>query len=48
MYSQDECDFFGQRRWQKLGYENEGSDLKVSEDFHFQEDFSLLFTLKYN
>ena len=27
-----------ERRWQKLGYENEGSDLKVSDDFHFQED----------
>lgn len=27
-----------ERRWQKLSYENEASDLKVSENFHFQEN----------
>lgn len=27
-----------ERRWQKLRYENEASDLKVSENFHFQEN----------
>lgn len=28
----------GEGRWQKLGYENEASDVKMNEDFHFQED----------
>ena len=27
-----------ERKWQKFKYENEASDLKISEDFHFQED----------
>jgi len=26
------------RKWQKFGYENEASDLRINEDFHFQED----------
>lgn len=27
-----------ERKWQKFGYENEASDLKINDDFHFQED----------
>lgn len=27
-----------ERKWKKFEYENEASDLKISEDFHFQED----------
>lgn len=27
-----------ERKWQKFGYEKEGSDLKINEEFYFQED----------